>query len=176
MSGKIVTFSFLKSEKKATFLWRRSHHTRNRYLMQEKFQIQTLHRGRFIWVLLGGLLLVGYILSLTNLSELVKILALMFCIPVLMWLSVKLNRRESSWEIHPDRIYITRFGKTVDFPIAQVVYLKNHVRSGGNLVVFYFGKPNSPLRLWRNKLFVQPDQFDEALARIAELEIQIVPG
>lgn len=144
--------------------------------MQEKFHIETLHRGRFIWVLLGGLFVAGYLLSLIPFSEIVKILVLLFCIPVLMWIAVRVNRATSVWQITEGNIRITWLGKTREFSCRQISYLKNHTRSGGNLLVFYFIDNSAPVRLWRNKLFVPDDQFDDVLAQINALEIAVVPG
>jgi len=144
--------------------------------MQEDFHIQTLHRGQFIWVLLGGLFVIGYLLSLMPLSEIAKILILLFCVPVLMWISVKFNRTESLWEFTDGNIRITKFGKTSAFPVQEVAYVKNHIRSGGNLLVFYFNEKSTPIRLWRNKMFVSPDQFDELLEKLKTLDIEILIG
>ncbi|MGO1648431.1 MAG: hypothetical protein ACTHYC_05290 [Sphingobacterium sp.] len=144
--------------------------------MQEDFHLQTLHRGRFIWGLLSGLFVIGYVLSLMPLSEIAKILILLFCVPVLMWGSVKFNRAESLWEFNDSNIRITKFGKTHEFSIQEVAYVKNHIRSGGNLLVFYFNEKSAPIRLWRNKMFVPPDQFDALLAKIKALDIEVLLG
>lgn len=139
-----------------------------------EYKIHTLHRGKFIWILLGGLFAVGYILSFFELRELVKIIALLFCIPAIMFLGAKLSYQDSTWTIDSNRLIIEKAGKTSEVAIDQIEYIKNHMRSGGNLLAIYRKGKSTPMRVWRNKLFVHTDQFDELTARLRELGIEFV--
>ncbi len=148
----------------------------NKFWKMTQFNINTLNRGRFIWVLLGGLFLVGFVLAQFPLSELTKILTLLFCIPVLMWLAVRLNRSSSVWEINSRNIRITKENKTTEIPVADIAYVKNHMRSGGNLIVLHRHSKSGPFRFWRNKLFMADDDFDKLIPKFRELQIEIVLG
>ncbi|WP_313189590.1 hypothetical protein [Sphingobacterium sp.] len=140
------------------------------------YQINTLHRGRFIWILLGSLFVVGYFLSLSTLQEIYKILILLFCIPAIMWAAVRFSKQNSTWVIDNSNITITKFGKETQIPIAEITYLKNHIRSGGNLLAFHKKGKMSTVRIWRNKIFASNDQFDQLIQTIKELGIEIVIG
>ncbi|MGB7526591.1 hypothetical protein [Sphingobacterium cellulitidis] len=140
------------------------------------FQINTLHRGRFIWILLGSLFFVGYLLSMSNFQEIYKILILLFCIPAIMWSAVKFSKQISTWEVDNSNISITKFGKATTIPIADISYLKNHIRSGGNLLAFHTKGKSGTVRVWRNKIFASNDQFDDLIQVIKELGIDIVIG
>ncbi|WP_156305699.1 hypothetical protein [Sphingobacterium endophyticum] len=140
------------------------------------FEINTLHRGRFIWILLGSLFVVGYLLSLTQLQEIYKIIILLFCIPAIMWAAVRFSKDNSTWSIQNRNINITIFNKELSFAVDDISYIKNHIRSGGNLVVFHKKGKSSPTRIWRNKIFASNDQFDELIAALKVLEIEILIG
>ena len=140
------------------------------------YQINTLHRGRFIWILLGFLFAVGYILSLTQLQEIYKIIILLFCIPLLMWTAVKFSKESSSWEIVNNSIVINAFEKQTTIPMEDIAYIKNHMRSGGNLVVFHKKGKSAPIRIWRNKIFAANDQFDQLIFKLKEFGLEILLG
>ena len=141
-----------------------------------KYTINTLHRGKFIWVLLGGLFIIGTGLSLLELQEIVKIIILLFCIPALLFGAVKLNKQTSIWSIEGDTLTISTKKKTTHFDLQKVDYIKNHIRSGGNLIAFHFSEKISTKRFWRNKLFVGPDDFDEIFSIFKTREIYIMNG
>ncbi|MBV2226571.1 hypothetical protein [Sphingobacterium sp. NPDC055431] len=140
------------------------------------YQINTLHRGRFIWILLGSLFVVGYFLSLSTLQEIYKILILLFCIPAIMWAAVRFSKQNSTWVIDKSNINITKFGQEIQIPIAEITYLKNHIRSGGNLLAFHKKGKMSTVRIWRNKIFANNDQFEQLIQTIKDLGIEIVIG
>ncbi len=140
------------------------------------YQINTLHRGRFIWILLGSLFAIGYCMSLTQLQEIYKIILLLFCFPIIMWSAVRFSRDQSYWHINDDTIQINIFGKEILIPINDISFLKNHIRSGGNLMVFHKRGKSSAVRIWRNKIFAKNDQFDDLIQKIKDLEIDIVIG
>jgi len=141
-----------------------------------KYDINTLHRGKFIWILLGGLFAIGIGLSLLELQEIVKIIILLFCIPALLFGAVKFNKQTSIWTIEGNSLTVSTKNKTTQFDLQQVAYIKNHVRSGGNLLAFHFSEKISTKRFWRNKLFVGPDGYDELLNEFKLRNIDIVNG
>jgi len=93
-----------------------------------------------------------------------------------MWTAVRFSKQSSIWSIQNNILDISIFGKEISIPIEQISYLKNHIRSGGNLIVFHKKGKASPTRIWRNKIFANNDQFDELILAIKELEIDIVIG
>lgn len=140
------------------------------------FQINTLHRGRFIWILLAGLFAAGFLLSYFDLQEIVKIIILLFCIPLILFAAVKISFQSSTWKLTEQEIHISRAGKDIILPIAEISYIKNHLRSGGNLLAIFFNNKRATLRIWRNKLFVAADDFESLLAELKSKEIAIVLG
>lgn len=93
-----------------------------------------------------------------------------------MWSAVRFSRDQSYWHINDDTIQINIFGKEILIPINDISFLKNHIRSGGNLMVFHKRGKSSAVRIWRNKIFAKNDQFDDLIQKIKDLEIDIVIG
>ena len=140
------------------------------------FHIHTLHRGRFIWILLGCLFAAGFLLSYVQVSEIVKILILLFCIPVILFLAVKVSLQPSTWDLQTDRLHIDKAGKVYEVSFENLAYIKNHLRSGGNLIAIYKNQKGTPIRIWRNKLFVKNDDFDAMMQEFRNRQIEIVIG
>jgi len=138
------------------------------------YKIHTLHRGKFIWILLGGLFAAGFALSYFDIREIIKIIILLFCIPAIMFLAAKISYQESVWKIDGDLLSIHKSGQTTEINIAQIEYIKNHMRSGGNLLAIYTKGKSRPTRIWRNKLFVDTDQFDELSVQLKEHGIEFI--
>jgi len=141
-----------------------------------QYSINTLHRGKFIWILLGGLFIIGIGLSWLELQEITKIIILLFCIPGLLFGAVKLNQQVSTWTIDGQQLTVITSKKTTQIDLQNISYIKNHIRSGGNLIAFHFSGKTSTKRFWRNKLFVGTDAFDELVAELKIREIEILNG
>ena len=140
------------------------------------FYINTLHRGRFIWILLGGLFLSGFLVSYLQVSEIIKIIILLFCMPVILFLAVKVSLQPSEWTLKDDTLKIHRAGKDQEISLSTISYIKNHLRSGGNLLAIFFQPKRSPIRIWRNKLFSAADDFEPLLEALKSREIEVVIG
>ena len=54
------------------------------------------------------------------------------------------------------------------FPLANIKYLRNVPRSGGNLLMFFFNKDKTPKRYWRNKLFTKADDLNALVHAIRQ--------
>lgn len=147
-----------------------------KYPINMSFQIHTLHRGRFILLLLGGLFLLGVISSSLPIAEVQKIVLLLLLLPVLLYLSVRFSQQPSEWRFDNATIVISKGGKEVGVSREDLLYFKNHIRSGGNLIALYRKTNSTPLRFWRNKLFQGVDDFDAMLDFVKSNEIPLVFG
>lgn len=140
------------------------------------FQIFTLHRGKFIWILLSCLFLSGFILSFVELQEIAKIIILLFCIPAILFVSVKFSFITSQWQVLDNKLIIERANENHEFLFKEIKYIKNHLRSGGNLIAIYKKGKSTPLRIWRNKLFSKVDEFDSMLYHLKNKGVEIYLG
>ncbi len=139
-----------------------------------EYKIHTLHRARFIWILLGFLFLAGFLLSFSNLGEIAKIIILLFCIPVILYTAVRVSYQTSIWKVDEEGITISRPSEEHQFSFSNIAYIKNHIRSGGNLIAIHQNNSRKVYRLWRNKLFMGEDQYDQLIHRIKEAQIEII--
>ncbi|MCL7988696.1 hypothetical protein M8998_12175 [Sphingobacterium sp. lm-10] len=128
---------------------------------ESTFVIHTLHRGRFIQILLGSLFVIGIGASYSNIEEIPKIIALLVCLPVLLFLSVKWSQQPSTWSITAGVLHIVKGSKEWEIDLMDITYVQNHMRSGGNLIAIHQKKKFQPLRFWRNKLFQSVDEMAE---------------
>ncbi len=120
------------------------------------FSIHTLHRGKYMGCFLFLLFLAGGISSLIPASEIVKIIAVLFTIPGILYVSVKVSQNPSQWALEENKLTISFKNKTYTYPFAEIDHIRSLTRSGGNLYVIYLHK-KSPARYWRNKLFQKDD-------------------
>lgn len=124
--------------------------------MKQSFEINTLHRGKYMLSFFSLLLLAGLISSQIPASEMAKVIIILFTIPIILFLSVKWSKNKSMWELTEEELVI-RFSNRVDkYLIADIDHIKSLTRSGGNLYVLHF-KKKSAKRYWRNKLFSSDD-------------------
>ena len=142
-------------------------------MVSKSFHIATLHRGRYMLFLLGGVCIVTAIASRLPISEIAKILIVLVSLPFLLFCSTKGSKNHSEWSIENGHI-IVRFDKKLEdsFPLRNIKYFRNVPRSGGNLVMFFFKKGSPPKRYWRNKLFEKPDELDALVHAIRQQGIE----
>lgn len=124
--------------------------------MGQSFEINTLHRGKYMLSFFALLILSGIISSQIAASEIVKIISILFAIPVILYLSVRWSKYTSTWQLSDDSLSISRGNQVQVFNIDEIDHIKSLTRSGGNLYVIYL-KKKSPKRYWRNKLFASDD-------------------
>lgn len=111
------------------------------------------------------LFLSGGLSSLLPLSEIIKIISLLFMIPLMLYCSVKLSQRPSIWTVSEDAIEIAFKDQTMRYAMAEIALIRCLNRSGGSLYIFSFPKQPTA-RYWRNKLFQAEDDsiaLDQAL-------------
>src|SRR5690606_17468927 len=124
--------------------------------MRQTFSIHTLHRGKYMLCFFALLFAAGGISSFIPAQEIVKIIIVLFTIPVILYCSVKLSQSPSQWTLEEDRLTISFKNKIITYLYADIDHIRSLTRSGGNLYVIYFRK-RSPQRYWRNKLFQKDD-------------------
>lgn len=125
-------------------------------MIKQSFEINTLHRGKYMLTFFSLLILGGILSSQIPASEIVKIVSILFTIPIILYLAVKWSKNSSTWELNDDQLSIHFKNKTDIFKIKDIDHIKSLTRSGGNLYVIHL-KNKFPNRYWRNKLFSSND-------------------
>lgn len=98
----------------------------------------------------------GGLSSLIPAREIVKIIGLLFAIPIILYISVKGSLDPSVWTMSEDAIHVQFKGKRVSYLFTDIKLIRNLTRSGGSLYVLTFHKKQT-IRYWRNKLFQGED-------------------
>lgn len=124
--------------------------------MAETYLINTLHRGRYMLSFFVLLFVAGGISSLIPTSEIIKIITILFVIPLILYISVRVSQKSSSWQVREDEIIISFSNKEYKYNAAEINHIRSLTRSGGTLYVIYLNN-KSPRRYWRNKLFQNQD-------------------
>lgn len=135
--------------------------------MNQTFHINTLHRGKYMLCFFVLLFAVGGASSYIPLSEIFKIIIVLFTIPGILYIAVKFSQRPSKWTLTDNDLTVTFATKSITYLISDIDHIRSLTRSGGNLYVIYLRK-QSPVRYWRNKLFQENDdnlQLHEALSQ-----------
>lgn len=143
---------------------------------QTVFTLHTLHRGRLIQILLSSLFTIGITVSLSGIGEISKIIILLICLPLLLFLSVKFSQQPSQWSVDDQSLMVVKGSKRWVFPFAELTYVQNHIRSGGNLIAVHKKGAFQPVRFWRNKLFQSVDEFDELMQHLQKIQVPITFG
>lgn len=124
--------------------------------MTTEYSINTLHRGRYMLSFFILLFAAGALSSLIPASEIVKIIVVLFLIPVILYSSVKVSQNPSSWQVDDTKLAINFNTKSLVFQADQIDHIRSLTRSGGTLYIIHLHK-KSPKRYWRNKLFQNED-------------------
>lgn len=124
--------------------------------MTEVYLINTLHRGRYMLSFFILLFVAGGISSLIPTSEIIKIITILFLIPLILYISVRVSQKPSSWQVRENEIIISFSNKEYKYYINEINHIRSLTRSGGTLYVIYLND-KSPRRYWRNKLFQNED-------------------
>ena len=131
------------------------------FMSEKTFHIATLHRGKYMILLLIGVCIVTAIVSRLPIQEVPKILIVLCSLPLLLFLSIKWSRNDSHWIVTDSEIAIHFHDKKQDtLLLADIKYLRNLPRSGGNLIMIFNKRKKQPKRYWRNKLFQKDDDLN----------------
>src|SRR5690606_37134570 len=114
-------------------------------MTNKSFHIATLHRGRYMLILLAGVCVVTAIASRLPVSEIVKILVVLVSLPLLIFCSTKWSKNNSVRTIKEGKVVIQFKNQQEDsFSLDNIKYLRNVPRSGGNLIMFFFKNDKTP--------------------------------
>lgn len=102
------------------------------------------------------LFVIGGLGSKIPTTEIIKIIIVLFTIPVILFLSVTISKRPSTWSLNDQELKIQFPDKSVSYPVEKINHIRALTRSGGTLYVIYL-EHKSPARYWRNKLFQTED-------------------
>lgn len=130
-------------------------------MSNNSFHIATLHRGRYMLLLLAGVCVVTAIASRLPIPEIAKILVVLISLPLLIFGSTRWSRNNSVWTIAQKQVSIQfKNHQHESFSLKEIKYMRNVPRSGGNLIMIFFNKKTTPKRYWRNKLFEKADDLN----------------
>ena len=105
-----------------------------------------------------GLFLAGAICSTLPFDEIFKIIAVLAMVPLILFCAVKLSHQPSTWILSEEQLIIQKGNSNRTILIHDIDHIRSLTRSGGNLYVIYLRK-QSPIRIWRNKLFQKEDDL-----------------
>lgn len=137
----------------------------------QTFYLSTLHRGKYMFILLTSILLIGIGMSKVPIQEIYKIIIALLMIPLALYLAIKCSTLDSTWQLNTDSLRISNSKKTVEFPLNNISHIRNLRRSGGNLIIINQIK-GSAFRTWRNKLFQKEDDLPLLVQAIKEANIE----
>ncbi|NQD71044.1 hypothetical protein HP439_09970 [Sphingobacterium shayense] len=127
------------------------------------FEIATLHRGKYMLVLLAGLCVVTVLVSQLSIQEILKIIIVLLSVPLLLFLGTKWSANPSRWRIDDRLLSINFKNDSHSIDIQTIKYIRNVPRSGGNLIMIFFKDARQPKRYWRNKLFQNADDLESLI-------------
>lgn len=135
------------------------------------FKISTLHRSRYMLLMMGMVLLLVYAVSRLPLSEVVKIVGSLFLIPVILFIAVKFSKNPSTCILDDKSLIIQNNSSSKTVVLLDIKYIRNLRRSGGNLLIIKL-KNKSNIRIWRNKLFEAEDDLKSLCDALKEKGIE----
>jgi hypothetical protein len=137
----------------------------------QTFSLSTLHRGRYMFILLTAILLIGIGMSKVPIQEIFKIIIALLLVPFALFLAIKCAMLPSTWQLDADTLTISNSKKKVVFPLSDISHIRNLKRSGGNLIIISRNK-GSAFRTWRNKLFQKEDDLPVLVEAIKAANIE----
>lgn len=135
------------------------------------FKIATLHRGRYMLLMMLFVLALVYIVSRLPLSEVVKIMGSLFSLPLVLYIAVKCSRKSTVWTIDNESLTIEDRTSHKIIPLNTIDYVRNLRRSGGNLIIIKL-KTGAHVRAWRNKLFESEDDLKNLCQSLKDSKIE----
>lgn len=124
----------------------------------ETFQLSTLHRGKYMFILLISIFLIGLGMSKVPIQEIFKVIIALLMIPLALYLAIKWSSLPSTWQLDENTLRIHHAKREITFPLNAISHIRNLKRSGGNLIIINQNK-GPAFRTWRNKLFQKEDDL-----------------
>ncbi|MEZ0456011.1 hypothetical protein ABTW23_06275 [Sphingobacterium thalpophilum] len=135
------------------------------------FHLSTLHRGKYMFILLTSIVIIGIGMSKVPIQEIYKIIITLLLVPLAMFLAVKSAALPSTWQLEADRLTVSNSKKTLVIPLSDISHIRNLKRSGGNLIIISKNK-GAAFRTWRNKLFQKEDDLPLLVEAFREANIE----
>ncbi|MGO3805375.1 MAG: hypothetical protein ACTJHT_03655 [Sphingobacterium sp.] len=132
-------------------------------MCEVNFEIATLHRGKYMILLLTGVCMAALLVARLPIQEVLKIIVVLLSVPLSLFLGIKWSANPSRWTIEKDRLSISFKNKAQDIDLGTIRYIRNVPRSGGNLIMIFMKDAKQPKRYWRNKLFQASDDLDSLM-------------
>lgn len=126
--------------------------------MKNTFTINTLHRGKYMLLIISLIFVAGGLSSLLPTKEIYKVIVVLFACPIVLFTAVKGSRASSEWSFDNQKLDIVFPNKKITVDYDNIDNIRSLTRSGGNLIEIY-QKKGKTLRLWRNKLFQADDDL-----------------
>ena len=127
------------------------------------FEIATLHRGKYMLLLLAGLCITTILVAGLPVQEIVKIIIVLLSVPILIFFGTKWSANPSRWTLEARRLHIRFKNKSHEVDLNTIKYIRNVPRSGGNLIMIFLKDAKQPKRYWRNKLFQTADDLESLM-------------
>ncbi|WON95900.1 MULTISPECIES: hypothetical protein [Sphingobacterium] len=137
----------------------------------QTFHLSTLHRGKYMLILLISIFLIGMGMSKVPIQEILKIIIALLMIPLALYLAIKSSTLSSTWVLDEDTLQISNAKKTIVFPLHNISHIRNLKRSGGNLIIINQNK-GPAFRTWRNKLFQKEDDLPLLTEALKDADIE----
>lgn len=137
----------------------------------QTFHLSTLHRGKYMLILLISIFLIGMGMSKVPIQEILKIIIALLMIPLALYLAIKSSTLSSTWFLDEDTLQISNAKKTIVFPLNNISHIRNLKRSGGNLIIINQNK-GPAFRTWRNKLFQKEDDLPLLTEALKDADIE----
>ncbi|GAA0882315.1 MULTISPECIES: hypothetical protein [Sphingobacterium] len=137
----------------------------------QTFHLSTLHRGKYMLILLISIFLIGMGMSKVPIQEILKIIIALLMIPLALYLAIKSSTLSSTWVLDENTLQISNAKKTIVFPLNNISHIRNLKRSGGNLIIINQNK-GPAFRTWRNKLFQKEDDLPLLTEALKDADIE----
>ena len=124
----------------------------------QTFHLSTLHRGKYMLILLTSILFIGMGMSKVPIQEILKIIIALLMVPLALYVAIKCSTLSSVWVLDDNTLQISNVKKTIVFPLNHISHIRNLKRSGGNLIIINQNK-GPAFRTWLNKLFQKEDDL-----------------
>ncbi|WP_120333057.1 hypothetical protein [Sphingobacterium siyangense] len=137
----------------------------------QTFHLSTLHRGKYMLILLISIFLIGMGMSKVPIQEILKIIIALLMIPLALYLAIKSSTLSSTWVLDENTLQVSNAKKTIVFPLNNISHIRNLKRSGGNLIIINQNK-GPAFRTWRNKLFQKEDDLPLLTEALKDADIE----
>ncbi|ULT27929.1 WG repeat-containing protein [Sphingobacterium sp. E70] len=80
----------------------------------QTFYLSTLHRGKYMFILLTSILLIGIGMSKVPIQEIYKIIIALLMVPLALYLAIKCSTLDSTWRLDADTLTVSNSKKQLN--------------------------------------------------------------